>query len=331
MQDYTMSSDLPIRTSRTRRWAVPGNLVVLAIALLVGAEAIFQPRFLTLQNLGNVSRTASLLSLVAVGQMFAILVRGFDLSIGATMAFTSIVVATVLAHTSGELNPALLVCISIAASVATGAFIGAVNGLVVTALRVHSFIVTLGSASIITGFALWLTDGIPIYGLPRSFIDGFGRATWLGVSSFVWVAAITLAALAALYNLSFVGKYIRAAGRDQRASELSGINTRAYIILAYALCSACAALGSLLLTSQMGSGQASIGTVFTFQSIAVCIIGGVSLLGGRASIANVVLAAVFMQLLNNCFELFRIPSQAQSIVAGLIVMAIAIGSLGRSE
>lgn len=307
------------------------NAVLCAIILLVAAELLFQPKFATYQNLVNVSRAAAILALVSVGQMFVIFVRGFDLSIGGVMAFSSIAVASALAQFGTDDSVALTAVVAVAVALTTGIVLGAVNGLAVSLLRVHSFIVTLGMSSIVVGIALWLTDGVPIYGIPKSFISGMGRATWAGVPSFVWIAALVVGLLAVMLNQSYIGKYIKAAGRDERAAELSGINTRVYVVLAYAICGACAAFASLLLTTQLGSGQGSIGTVYPFQSIAVCIIGGVSLMGGKGSLSNVVIAAIFMQLLNNGFELMRVPSPLQALVAGAVVIFVAVMNLGRKD
>lgn len=305
------------------------NFVPVAIVLLIVAELLFQPKFGTYQNLVNVARMAALLALVSVGQMMVIMVRGFDLAIGGTMAFTSIVVATALARAGTEDGLVWTGLVGIAVALGTGLGIGILNGIAVGFLRVHSFIVTLGMSSILVGLAQMLTNGVPIYGIPRAFITAVGRSAWLGVPSFVWIAATAILLLALLLNSTRTGKYLRAAGRDERAAELSGIRTRVYIVLAYAVCAACAALAALLLTTQLGSGQASIGTVYAFQSIAVCIIGGVSLMGGRGSVTQVVLAAVFMQLLNNALELLRVPSPAQAAVTGAIVVVVAVVHLWR--
>lgn len=322
---------LPVKAKNPSALSIKGNYLLWATIVLIVLQLLLQPKFATYQNFMNLSRAASLLAILSVGQMFVMLVRGFDLSIGATMAFTSIAVASVLGKFAGDAGLISAACIAVIAAVATGGLVGMVNGLLVAKLRVHSFIVTLGMSSIIVGAALWMTDGVPVYGVPRILVAEFGRGSWLGLSSFLWGAGLLIGILGVIYRMTRPGKLIMAVGRDQRSSELSGVRTQIYLVLPYVICSACAALGSMMLTAQIGSGQASIGTAFTFQSIAVCIIGGVSLLGGRASIVNVVIAAIFMQLLNNCFELLRLQSQLQAVIAGSIVIGVAIANLRKKD
>lgn len=309
----------------------PGSILILATLALIVVQLLLQPRFGTYQNLTNLLRMTSVLALISVGQMLVIIVRGFDLSIGAMMAAASIVVASTLGRFGSAdyyLPTALL---AVAVAIGFGVVVGTVNGLIITKLRVHAFIVTLGTSSVITGIALWFTNGVPVYGMPKPFIDGFGRSTWWGIPSFVWVVAVSVLFIALLFDRTVAGAYIKAAGRNERAAQLSGIATGAYVTLAYAICGACAAVGSLLLTAQIGSGQATIGTIYTFQGIAVCIIGGVSLMGGKGAVLNVVLAALFLQLLTNGFELWRISSQVQAIFTGAIVIAVALAQFGKKD
>ena len=307
------------------------NIVPLAVVALILVQLALQPSFATYQNLVNVTRMGSILALIAVGQMFVLMVRGFDMSVGSTMAMTSIAVASALSVMVGETSTWSAAVLALIVAVATGGVIGMINGLALTFLNVHSFIVTLGMSSIVAGAALWLTDGVPVYGIPRFVVAEIGRATWLGLPSFVWIAAVVIALLAMLLGMTRVGKYLKAAGRDIRAAELSGLSPRLYICLAYAICGICAGLAALLLTLQIGSGQGSIGSVYAFQSIAVCIIGGVSLMGGKGAVVQVVIAAAFIQLMSNGFELLRIPSTIQAMVLGCVVVAVAVLNLGKKE
>src|SRR5271155_1998042 len=157
-----------------RSYNAAGFLPVLLTVLLV-AFALFVPNFVAVQNLLNVLRSSSYLVIIAAGQMLVLIVGGFDLSQGAVVALTSVSTALVMAGLQGTLDPSLVILIGVVVGLGCGAIVGLVNGLCVAFLRISPFMVTLGTLSIATGVALLLTSGIPIYGMPMQFVDGFGR------------------------------------------------------------------------------------------------------------------------------------------------------------
>jgi ABC-type xylose transport system permease subunit len=166
---------------------LPTMLVVLLIVL-----ALFVPRFLAVQNIFNVLRTSSYLVIVSSGQMLVLIVGGFDLSVGALVALTSVVSASVMAGLKDTLpgQPGLIVLLGVLTGLGSGLAVGLVNGPCVAFLRVSAFIVTLGTMSIATGLALLLTNGIPVYGMPRGYIDSFARGLWAS-QAWPWARAST--------------------------------------------------------------------------------------------------------------------------------------------
>ena len=173
-----------------------------------------------------------------------------------------------------------------------GFLVGLVNGLCVAFLSVSPFMVTLGTASIATGVALLLTNGIPVYGMPVGYVDGFGRALWLKLPSAVYLAIAIVAAVFVLQNFTRMGRYIVAIGGNLQAAIVSGVPTRIYLVATYALCSVFASISGLALTAQIGSGQAAINSQLTLESIAAAVIAGVSLKGGVGKVEMVALGAL---------------------------------------
>lgn len=296
---------------------------LLLIALIV--FTFMSDNFLTGRNLMNVVRQSTYLTLVAMGQMFALLTGGFDLSVGTILALTSVVGATAMAGAYAAMPdaPALAILIGVLAGVAAGTAIGVVNGIGVSLFNVSPFMMTLGMASVGFGIALYMTGGVPVYGMPMEFGDVFGFGSLLGVPTPILVTAILIAALFFLFNWTRLGRYFYAVGGNIKASTLSGINSRLTLFLAYVFCGAMAAISGILLTARLDTGEANIGATMPLESIAACVIAGVSLRGGVGRVENVVLGALFIGLIQNGMNLARIESYLQTVVIGvLLILAV---------
>ena len=306
---------------------LPVILVVLVVAL-----ALFVPRFLSLQNVFNVLRSSSYLVIISAGQMLVLIVGGFDLSVGAVVPLASVVSALTMVWASGVApgQTGLIVLLGVLAGLASGLVVGLINGLSVAFLRVSPFIVTLGSMSIATGVALLLTNGIPVYGMPKAYIDGFGRGLWLELPPAVYLAAAVVALVWFMQNFTKMGRYLYAIGGNLQAAMVSGVRTKTYLVLAYVACSVLAAVSGLALTAQIGSGQAVISAQLTLESIAAAVIAGVSVKGGVGRVEMVTLAAFFLLILTDAMDLLRIDPRLQTIFLGLIVVfAVAIEELAK--
>ncbi len=308
------------------------GLLPILLIVIVAALSIFEPRFLGIFNILNVLRETSFLAILAAGQMLVLIVGGFDLSVGAVVALSSTVMATVMANTLGIMpdEVGLVIFIGVAAGIGCGVVVGLVNGLCVAYLRVSPFMVTLGTLSIASGIALLLTNGIPVYGMPKVFVNGFGRALWLGLPTTVYVALTLVIIVWAIQRFTVLGRYIYAIGGNLQASQVSGVSTKRYLITAYTMCGALAAITGVLLTARVGSGQATLGgDIMMLQSIAAAVIAGVSLRGGIGRVELVTLGALFLSIVTNSMNLVRIDSKIQTIVLGVIVIfAVALEEYG---
>lgn len=297
--------------------------------LLLAALIIFtlsSDNFLTGRNLMNVVRQSSYLTLVAVGQMFALLTGGFDLSVGTIIALTSVVGATAMAAAATAMPDMLWLAIilGILAGVAAGGLLGALNGIGVAVFGVSPFMMTLGMSSIGFGIALYMTGGTPVYGMPAEFGNVFGFGAILGIPSPVFVTIVVILITFVLVNWTRLGRYFYAVGGNVKAALLSGINTRWTLFLAYLICGLVAAVSGMLLTARLDSGEANIGAAMPLESIAACVIAGVSLRGGVGRLENVVLGALFIGLVQNGMNLARIESYLQTVVIGALLITAVI-------
>ncbi|MBI3516950.1 MAG: ABC transporter permease, partial [Proteobacteria bacterium] len=238
--------------------------------LLVIAVVVFtliSHNFLSLQNLINVARQSTYLTMVAMGQMLALLTGGFDLSVGTILALTSVVGAMAMAAVAaGDPNAvALAIGVGMIAGVAGGTAIGVVNGIGVALLGVSPFMMTLGMASVGFGVALFLTGGVPVYGMPDIFGKLFGFGQLLGVPVPIYVTVALALFMYVLLNWTRMGRYFYAIGGNPKASLLSGINTRFNLFMAYVLCAGLTSISGVMLTARLETGEANIGATMPLE------------------------------------------------------------------
>jgi ribose/xylose/arabinose/galactoside ABC-type transport system permease subunit len=301
---------------------------LLVIALVI--FTLMSDNFLTGRNLMNVARQSTYLAMVAMGQMLALLTGGFDLSVGTILAVTSVVGALAMSTLSAAYPDMVWLAIAggMLAGLLAGLSIGVVNGLGVAVFSVSPFMMTLGLASIGFGIALYLTGGVPVYGMPEAYGSIFGFGGFFGIPTPIYVTAILIVAMYVLLNWTRFGRYLYAVGGNLKASRLSGIHTRRILLLAYVLCGALATVSGLMLTARLETGEANIGASMPLESIAACVIGGVSLRGGVGRLSGVVLGAIFIGLVQNGMNLARIDSYLQTVVIGvLLILAVVADQL----
>lgn len=296
-------------------------LLVIAIVIFT----MMSDNFLTTRNLTNVARQSVYLMIVSLGQMFALLTGGFDLSVGTILAITSVVGASAMAATYAVMPDAaaFAILVGVLAGIAAGVGVGICNGIGVAVFGVSPFIMTLGMSSVGFGVALFLTGGIPVYGMPVEFGEIFGFGKLFGVPVPIYFAALLVLITFFFVNWTRQGRYFYAVGGNEKAARLSGINTRMTLFITYVLTALLAGIAGMLLTARLDTGEANIGASMPLESIAACIIAGVSLRGGVGRVENVVLGALFIVLVQNGMNLARIESYLQIVVLGaLLILAV---------
>jgi ribose transport system permease protein len=300
---------------------------------LLAALVIFtlaSPQFLTPENIVNVARQSVYLVLVSLGQMIVLLTGGFDLSVGTIIALTSVLSALIMNSFAPSMpdSVALIVAVGCLGAMVVALLIGLVNGIGVAVFGVSPFIMTLGMQSVGAGIALFLTGGVPVTGFPHAFGDtfGFGRLFGVPIPVAVAIAAIVVVAVF-LYGTKF-GRHVYAVGGNVKAARLSGINTTATLLVAYGASTLLASLTGLLLTARTESGEPNLGGSMALESIAACVIGGVSLRGGIGRVESVVLGAFFIVLIENGMNLMQIGSYMQMVLLGvLLVLAVIVDQI----
>lgn len=284
----------------------------LAVAALLVYFSLAAPYFLELSNFQNIGRQAAALAAVAIGQTFVILTAGIDLSVGATVGLSSVL--TAWGGTRYGLGGAI-VC-----GLAGGVAVGVVNGLVIAKLRVAPFVATLAMLSVAGGAALIVSGGVPIRGVPSALSDLATTNVWIVPASVV-VSVVLFAVAYAVLRWTLLGRHLYAIGGNLEAARLAGVPTALVTVAAYVLCSLFSAVGAIILTARVISGQPNLGESLTLQSIAAVVLGGVSLFGGRGSLVGVAFGIAFISILANGLNLLGVASYTQMLVIGSALVA----------
>jgi ribose/xylose/arabinose/galactoside ABC-type transport system permease subunit len=299
------------------RIGMPAVLVVLC--LIFGT---INPNFWSTTNLTNVARQISILALISIGQTFAILSAGIDLSVGSLLAFVSVVGAQQM------LNFGLWG--GIVAGVLAGALAGLVNGFLIAKAKLPAFITTLGMLIAARGLALTLSGGLPVVGLPHKFLF-LGAGAIAGIPLPAVIAAVAFVIGHIILSRTRFGRYVYAMGSNEEAAVLSGINVVGYKILVYVLSGACAGIAGIVLTSRVISGQPTLGEVQELYSIAAVVIGGGKITGGVGSMGRTLMGVLVLGVLANGLNLIQVSSYVQNIVIGAIIILAVYVDLARER
>ena len=266
-----------------------GLLLFLWLLLGLSTQAFWTPN-----NISNVLRQGAMTAILAVGQTFVIITAGIDLSVGAIVGFTSVIVAWLL-------QAGVPLWLSIILTLLIGVAIGAFHGFGIVRMGLPPFIITLATLTSLRGIGLLITNGSPSL---------FWMVILVAIPAFVYL------------HLSRFGRYLFAVGSNSEAARLSGVNVNRTIYLAYILSATCAALVGVLLASRIGIGNATQAEGWELQAIASSVIGGTSLFGAVGSVHGPLLGAFILATINNGANLLNINSFWQRIITGLLIIVI---------
>lgn len=304
--------------------------------LLVGAILFFalnEPRFMSSLNIFNVARQSTFLIIIAMGQMIVLLTAGLDLSVGAVVGFAGVVTALLVKPLAAAFPDFFLLplVISVTVGIAAGMLVGLINGIGVALLKVPPFMMTLGTMTSLVGISLSMTSGLPVTRIPDDYQRILGYGEIFGLAPAMLITIILFIAIWLLLHRTTTGRYFYAVGSNIRSAALSGINTTKQLLLAYVLCSGLAAVVGVLFLARTGSAEALNGSAFGLQSVAACVIAGVSLFGGAGKVRDVVFGAIFIVILTNGMNLIRVESYVQQIVLGAILILALVADQIRTR
>ena len=295
------------------RWGFIRNLgPLLGLVILCVVLTGLSDRFLTMDNLLNVTRQVSINAVISVGMTLVILTGGIDLSVGSILAFAGSITAGLLSG-GQSLVPAIIV------GVVAGAFIGMINGALITRAGIPPFIATLGTMTAARGFTLVYTDGRPITGMEEAFrFLGGGYIAGIPVPVII-MAVIFLLAHIMLTRTKF-GRYVYAIGGNEEAARLSGIGTKKILLSVYTLAGLLAGFSGVIMASRLNSAQPTAGAGFELDAIAAVVLGGTSLSGGVGTVGGTLIGAMIIGVLDNGLNLLNVSSFYQQVAKGVVIL-----------
>ena len=307
-----------------------GFVLILCVAYATAAYP-FVPELFNRDVLSNMLSDMMPLLIVAIGQTFVVIVAGIDLSVTAVVSFTAVIGAALMSGQEG----AWAVPVAIAAMLAVGGLIGALNGAATVALNMPSFIVTLASRMFFAGAAIWFvtfhSTSSSIADLPDAFTNiaesalvSFGSADGAVAvpTTMVLAGAVALLAHGVLRHTVF-GRYVYAVGLNARAARVSGVPVARTVLTTFVISGGCAALASVIYTSRIQTGSPITGENILLDVIGAVVIGGTSLFGGRGKIVWTVFGTLFLVLLDTTMKLLGASLFTVYVIKGGVILAAA--------
>ncbi|MGO4474425.1 ABC transporter permease [Arthrobacter sp. M-10] len=312
-----VATPTPQKQNLRREWTPAalrkaGALPALVVVLILGSA--LSPFFMTIDNIRNVLGLASIIGLLAVGQGFVIIAggAGIDLSIGATLALAAIVGAKMAPY--GPVGVIL-------GALFTGLFVGTINGLGIAFGRLQPFIITLGTMTIATGAAFFLSGSNPIR------LRGDNALKWLSTEVFgipvpVIVFVLTVAIAQIVLSKTVFGRQIYVLGGNEEAAHFAGIPVVRHRMTVYMISGLCAGMGALVLMSRLQTADPAYGRGYELAAIAAVVVGGAPLTGGVGTIRGVAVGVLIIQFITNILDLLNVNPYIQAMVQGLILIAV---------
>jgi ribose transport system permease protein len=302
------------------------TLGLLALLMVMWAlAALFVPNFGTPENIRNVLRQASDLSVAAIGILFVLLIGGIDLSVGALYGLVSVVLVTVMIETGSF-------PLSLAVALGTGVLFGLINGILVQKVRIPAFITTLGAFYIAYAIAQMISAGAMLSMQADDLFVGLQTGYFFGIPYLVILAAVAATVAWIVLNHTTFGRSVVAVGYNRVTAGLSGIRVAQIVITCFAIGSGMAALAAVMLTSRVQIGVPTLGGFnTTFETITAAVVGGASLFGGRGTVVGVIIGAIIIRTIGNCIVLLNITPLLYQAVMGLLIVTALVIDAARSR
>jgi ribose/xylose/arabinose/galactoside ABC-type transport system permease subunit len=293
------------------------GVVIILIPLII-AFSFLASSFLTLNNIINIARQISMLTMVSIGMTLVLLAGGIDLSVGSQIAIIGVSVSLFIVKLN--IHPAAACMIGLFITTVVGFF----NGVVITFTGVAPLIATLAMQIILSGISYIICGGLPVYGLPNS-IKVFAQGYIFGIIPIpVIIMAVVVLLGVFLLNKTYPGRYIRALGSNEEAARLSGINVRFYRVMVYTICGLLSGLAGLIMLGRVSSGQPGAGKGMEMDVLTAVVLGGVSLSGGKGKISGAFIGILIIGVVSNGMSIMGIHDYYQSVIKGVVLLAAVI-------
>jgi ribose transport system permease protein len=310
------------RVAASLRHALPKSYLLLVLLGIIIIGFIASPDFLTARNASNVITFSAIIAVLAVGQFFVILTGGIDLSVGSTVALSTVVTAMLL-------KQGLPAGAAVITTLAACALVGLFNGVLIVWLGLAPFIATLATLSMVQGLSYIIQSTSLIQITNEQFITWFADGTVLGIPNPVVIFVLLTVAAALVSKYSTFGRRLYAVGGNREAARLSGLPVNRDLLVTYTVSGLLAGLAGLLAAAQLLQGSSLVGQGYELDAIAAVVVGGASLFGGRGDPISAVVGVIIIATITNIMNLVGISSQPQLVIKGaVIIIAVFLSSAG---
>ncbi|MFI5428867.1 ABC transporter permease [Aeromicrobium sp. UC242_57] len=314
--DATSAEAAAGAASRVRSHLIQSFGIAAFLIVLVLVFASLTPRFLTGDNVEGILTSIAFIGVVSLGQTLVVIAGGFDLSVAGVAPLSAVIFASLV-------NSDMAIVLAIVAAVLVGGVVGAVNGIIVTWGGINPLITTLGTLSIAGGLAFTIVDGqsVPIDNVSAGFM---AETNLFWVPNQVWLAATATVVLALVLRYTTYGRALYALGGNREASRLAGMRVDALATSTYVLSGSLAALGGVILASQLLAGDGNLGSDAALLSVAAVVLGGGSLLGGAGGALGTAAGVLVLGVLANGLTLMHVSTFYQQMATGAVLL-VAVG------
>lgn len=300
-----------------------GTIIILLV--MVAVVTGIEPKFIGFDNIMNIFKQVSINGLIAFGMTFVILTGGIDLSVGAIVGLTGMVMGLMINNGTNEI-------IAMIAALVLGAILGYINGFFVANMKLQAFIVTLATMTTYAGITLLISDARPASGITKKVegvsqapvVNFFSQGEIFGLPFPMILMFIMLIILMVLLHKTKFGRGVYAIGGNEEVARLSSIPTNRYKRLVYTISGFMASLAGIILVSRLSSAQPTAGDGFELDAIAAVVIGGTSLAGGKGRIFGTFIGVLIIGVLNTGLNLIGISSFWQQIIKGLVILGAVL-------
>lgn len=291
--------------------------LILGLVVLLIIAAVITPSMYSLNSLLNMLQNNAVYGLLAIGEMMVILTAGIDISIGATLSLTGVVCCRLMAE-----NPGVPAGVWVLLALLIGAVCGAFNGILVGYFKMVPMIATLGTMYAFRGFSFLFSGGQ--WWFPHQFTEGylkFATLRILGVPAILWILILVFILAILFLGYTSRGRRIYAIGTNRESSQVAGIREERVVFLAMTLCGMLAGLAGMLYTANYATCSYSIGESYEMTAIAICILGGVSINGGKGKVDGVIIGFLMMSVITYFISLLPGLSVWSDAIQGAIIIA----------
>lgn len=288
-------------------------LILIALILVIG---VINPAFFQAATLLSIVNTSLILILVSIGEMFVILTRGIDVSVGAIVGISAVVLGT-------SLNAGVPLPLAILLAFVTGAAAGLVNGVGIAIFKAPPIIMTLGTLGVYRGLMLIITGGSWIETIPQN-IKSMAGWKWLGVSFFAWATLVIAILTAVLLRRIKQSRYLYAVGDNENGAFLLGVPVKKTVLSAYAIAGLFAGIASVIFVAQIGFVPMQTGRGLELRAIAATVLGGVNLAGGVGTPFSAVVGGLFLTVIDSVLIFLKVPAFWNNAIAGAILLLVVL-------